>query len=300
MKKNVILTLTLILLAGGGYYLTRGVPWQKEALFFSKLAKETVNIIVIKTAEENEVRLEKRNNSWVVADQGSVPANQDRVDDILRVTTELIREELISENPDKQSDLQVNSSGTRVQLYQGDNVVADYYVGQVGPDFYSTYVRKEGEDKVYLVNKVLASVVMPLDWRNLTIMEFDFNEVVKLTVQNGDIQFALEKQDTEWKVVNSTESVDADKVMDIIYDLAYLKAEDIDISISTTDAGLDNPARQYQVELNSGVSQSLFIGNQVDDKIYVKSNGTETIYQIDSSVLEGFPQSLTDLQSLLP
>jgi hypothetical protein len=77
-------------------------------------------------------------------------------------------ETIISSNPEKQAQLQVNNIGLQVRAYDSSgNLLAHLYIGKNGPDYMTTYVRKEGDDNVYLVKQYLGPLFTPQidSWR---------------------------------------------------------------------------------------------------------------------------------------
>lgn len=83
-------------------------------------------------------------------------------------------ETIISSNPEKQAQLQVNKLGLQIRAHDSSgNVLAHLYVGKNGPDYMTTYVRKEGDNNVYLVKQYLGPLFAPqLDaWKYRSIWE---------------------------------------------------------------------------------------------------------------------------------
>lgn len=64
---------------------------------------------------------------------------------------------IASQNPSEHPDWQLNELGTRVQAWdKTGKPITDIYLGKMGPDMVSTFVRREGENTVYLVTGFLA------------------------------------------------------------------------------------------------------------------------------------------------
>ena len=293
-RKNIILVIIFVVLGVIGYVLTRGLPWQQgKPRFFPKIEADSLTQIVINTFGTGEVRLEKEDSRWVVLSAENTPANQDRVDDVIRTTVELTREDLISTNPEKHVNLKVDGSGTRVMVYQGESLAADYYIGQVGPDFYSTYVRKEGEEQVYLVYRVLTSVVNPLEWRDLAVFDFNSNDVITVGVEYEGQVYKLEKKDDMWIISGDVRKVDSSKVQDFVYQLASLTADDLKMDVDAGKSGLDISNWRYAVTLSNGMIYELVIGSK-DEEVgfYVLSSGSAITYLIPASTIDEFPKGV--------
>jgi len=73
----------------------------------------------------------------------------------------------VSDNPEKQHEYRVDAAGVSVRGYDSDgNKLFDVIVGKSGPDFMGTYVRREGENRVWLVNRPIVGAFSPRasDW----------------------------------------------------------------------------------------------------------------------------------------
>lgn len=300
MKKNLLLLTIFLLLVAGGYFLARGFPWRGEPLMFPNYAKEQTSRIRIDFAEGTEdVELVKEDSQWLVESKDRLPANGDRVNDLLRSTAELERKELVSSNPENQGRYKVNEQGTRVKLWAGERLQADYYIGEIGPSFNSTYVRKEGEDKVYLVYRVLTSVIRPLDWRDLSVLNFNPNEVQSVAVTRGGNDFVIKREGDGWQVGSLSNEVDGDKVNQLINNLAALKAEDIYKADQVSATGLANSNWTYTINLNFGDQTSLVeltIGGEDEaGDYYAQTNRNEYIYRLAEAIVSELPVTASDL-----
>lgn len=78
-------------------------------------------------------------------------ANEERIKLAIEKLGNLEAGALASTNPEKQAIYQVNTLAQIVTISGRDgNILAKLYIGKLGPDMYSSYVRREGEDEVYL------------------------------------------------------------------------------------------------------------------------------------------------------
>lgn len=93
------------------------------------------------------------------APDGACPfsiANGEKVIEALHALQQMATTSLVSENPERQSLYQVDKIGLQIRAFDRDGqLLAQAYVGKQGPDFFSTYVRREGEEQVYLTRESL-------------------------------------------------------------------------------------------------------------------------------------------------
>ena len=97
-----------------------------------------------------------------------VPADGTRVKSALGGFGGLEEGLFVSDNLDKQHMYQVDAAGVSVRGYDADgNKLFDVIVGKNGPDFMGTFVRRAGENRVWLVNRPLVGAFSPraADWQ---------------------------------------------------------------------------------------------------------------------------------------
>lgn len=127
----------------------------------------------------NGVRLEKQNGEWQIAEiktemkknlekseeKKSVPKQTgekwEKVDsgklatalDILLDTQAV---SLAGNNPERHGTFEVNPIGEQIRLFDKDGKMLEhFYLGKAGVAFMEGYIRKEGQNEVYLANKFL-------------------------------------------------------------------------------------------------------------------------------------------------
>lgn len=128
--------------------------WQVQALK-TELAEQ-----IEKSEEKTTVLLDKAPPTPLVADS-------DLIDNLLETVTNMNKGNLISSNPDKQAQFQVGKVGLIVKFYSSkDELLAMLHVGKQGPNVFSTFVRNEGSNDIYLVPEGLSELNRPIDsWK---------------------------------------------------------------------------------------------------------------------------------------
>src|SRR5205807_1044997 len=101
--------------------------------------------------------LTKSGSDWKITKPIQQPADGQIVDGMLASLKELKLEDVISTNKSKQGIYQVDTSGTRVQVWTtGDKPALALVVGKASSDWTHTYVRRADEDRVYSADGVLS------------------------------------------------------------------------------------------------------------------------------------------------
>lgn len=107
------------------------------------------------------IQLEKTGEGWKVAEKEQVqwfPADEARIKQALGNFGSVEVGIKVSHALEHQMLYNVGITGQKVRLFAGSTKIADVVVGKNGPDFMSNYVRREGEDQVYLIDRSLQGV----------------------------------------------------------------------------------------------------------------------------------------------
>ena len=95
------------------------------------------------------------------------PADHTRVMSALGSLSGLEEGLSVSANPENQRLYQVDRAGVAVRGYDAQGkLLFDIVIGRNGPDLMGTYVRRAGEDRVWLVNRPIVGAFSPVasDW----------------------------------------------------------------------------------------------------------------------------------------
>lgn len=182
MKNKIIAALIAIIILAGVIYLIEGPlknRSQQVEQLFSSLNTEEVTKIQIASIDQETI-LQKSGEEWVVASEENAKADQSLVKSILSETKGLTKENIASTNPDKKSVFEVDESGVVVTFFGNDQEIVKFYVGKLGPDYSSFYIRPEGEDTVYLSKNNLRSQVTQTDFKEPPPEEVETTEPLEV------------------------------------------------------------------------------------------------------------------------
>lgn len=194
-------------------------------------------LVEIDTAKVSKVLIEangetlellKENNAWKVSiGNGKYAAAQgSNIKSTINALLTIKPSRIAAKNPEKWKEYQVDSAGTRVQVFEGSKNTLDLVVGRFGfdqksmqqaqqqqqmggrggmPQFY-TYVRLGNENEVYVADNFMGMSL------NTDASGFRNKEVLSLTTDNiteiqfiypADSSFVLNKMDSTWSVLGS-------------------------------------------------------------------------------------------------
>lgn len=284
----------------------------EESILFPGFAADQVSSIEIKV-KDKEVRLNKEGDSWLVATADNYPADQESVEKILDKFAELKSKLTVSKSAAKHFQFEVDAvSGISVVMMgkSDEDVLAHLFVGKIGSDFTSTYIRKAEQDAVFLADGYLKSLFDKgaRGWRDRKIFDFDTNQVQRLTLASQDKEtIAIESQgDGNWQIIEPEVSPGKKDAVDkIISDISKLSADNFAEKKEPTEEGadplkeykLDEPLSTFTVDLKDGSVRILHVGDQSNQSFYVKKEGQDTVFMLYKSKIDRIFKDIEDLKA---
>jgi hypothetical protein len=163
LKDPFAISLILVAVVGGVIAWFQFRPIKQETPPYLGSRVKSLDKITINFQEDKTV-LKKNNDQWLVETENNQPADQQLVKDLLAKLETLKPTELVSQNADNHSKYGVDQTqAIRLLAYQNGQKKLELLVGKAGPSFNNNYLRKHGEEKVYLSNVSLRSTLIPAD-----------------------------------------------------------------------------------------------------------------------------------------
>lgn len=249
--------------------------------------EQVVKIKITGTGEATT--LSKQNDSWVVTSMDNYPADSEGVTELLSKVAEFKNTQRVSNNPEKQSEFEVDSTGVEVKLMDAnDKTLAHLFVGKTTPGFLSSYVRPADANDVYVAQGYLQSVFDKgtRTWKDRTIFNFNKGIVTQLNIISPEetVELRLDAEGT-WQMLKPVAAVGNTTEVDTL--LTTLSALDTDDFAEATDDlaeyGLDTPQSTISAVLNDGTTATLHVGKEEEGKLYVKRDDTNTVFRLFKS-----------------
>lgn len=255
---------------------------------FPDFDKEQVAKIEI-IAPDGTTTLAKQNGEWGVASMDNYPADSDGVAQLLTKVTELKNTQRVSNNPEKQSEFEVDSTGVEAKLMDAnDKLLAHLFVGKITPGFLSSYVRVADSNDVYVAQGSLQSVFNKgtRTWKDRTIFDFNKGTTTELNISSPDetVELRLDENGA-WQMLKPiAATANTTEVDNLLTTLSGLNTDDFaaandDLAVY----GLDVPQSTISAVLNDGTTATLHIGKEEEGKLYVKRDDTETVFRLFKS-----------------
>jgi hypothetical protein len=179
----------------------------REVLVDIDTTAVTKLVIISQASNFQPLNIYKQNNEWFVelASGKSAHVTNQKIEQSFKELTAIKPKRLAARGQDKWNSFKVDSTGTRVQIIEGDNVTLDIVLGrfnyQQQPRSVSTYVRIFHDNDVYEVDGFLALTFnQNADaFRDGTIVSGDSNNWNNLKFDYpADSSFTLSKNNNKW------------------------------------------------------------------------------------------------------
>ena len=255
---------------------------------FPNFDKEQVaKIEIIATGETTT--LSKQDSNWVVASMNNYPADSEGITELLSKVAEFKNTQRVSNNPEKQAEFEVDSTGVEAKLMDtNDKLLAHLFVGKTTPGFLSSYVRAADANDVYVAQGYLQSVFDKGErtWKDRTIFDFNKGIVTQLNISSSEetVELRLDAEGT-WQMLKPIASAAKQTEVDsLLTTLSGLDTDDFaEMPDNLGEYGLDMPESTISAVRNDGITVTLHIGNEEDGKLYVKRADTDTVFRLFKS-----------------
>jgi hypothetical protein len=284
-RKILALSVILVVLAAAAFFVQgpgRRHKGGERAEVFPGLDPAAVASVTIARPEGTLVLSRAGEGEWRVGEEG-YPGDGEAVGRALGDLGQLRLEAVASTNLEKKSLFGVDEEkgiALRLESSSGDPV-AEFVVGDSGPDLFSGYLLKEGDDRVLLVSSNLRSVYgRPLsDWRDRKIVTLEAGEVTTVTIEKGEERFALERgEGDEWSMAGRP--VDRRTVEDYLGRVVNLRAAGFP---GAEEAGSAFDERRATILLGTGEGSLLLTVGALEEEsgLYaVRTDASDVVYLV--------------------
>lgn len=248
--------------------------------------------------------LERKEEGWLISDTDDFTADPNLVDNALNTVKNFTRENIASNNPEKQEPFEVNQEkGVEVKVSDADQkMLAHFYIGKTGPSFFSTYLRKEESNEVILAQESLKPTFDKTikNWRDKTILNFLPGTITQLTLKTLTEEIELQKdEEGKWQITKPEKAKAKEEEVDAIETtLASLKAVDFAEDYDLKKYQLDKPQISLTAILEDKEEKQILIGKKDEEKSqhYVKNQAKKTIFLVGKYQIDKMNKTLQDLK----
>ena len=232
-----------------------------------------------------EIVIIRENDKWLVATAQNYPANQEKIADFLGKVNHLKEADIASKNQEKHSLFQVDSiQGRRLKIYNARNEIqADFYVGKMGPDYMSTYIRLPDASDVISVNVPLMwlASVDTRQWLDRVLFKCEAKDIAQIILRSNTItdtsSIVLSQDDKqEWSIITpSGAACNKTVANELASAVCNINLDNVAPITDLAVYGLANPERSVTVVSKNAFPFTLLIGktNETGD-YYVKADSS--------------------------
>ncbi len=257
--KHIIIALVIFGLLIGAYYMTAKKKTVNDIdqvfvkLINAKYADKDVKSVsfFVGNKPENVVAAERKNDKWVITSRYSYDANSAAIDRLVKDLLE-VEGELRSDSKKMLREYCIeDGNAIHLQIEFEDGKKQEILCGKKGPVQSSSFARKEGENKVYLINKnllssvriyshILSAKIDVPDFVDLKVFK-EKPEISKIVFFDKEQKLNLYKADNKWNCVFPTGiELDEKKAENWISSFCQLKGKDAADPQKLSEYGLIN------------------------------------------------------------
>ena len=173
---------------------------------------------------QDTIRLARQAGHWTVNGHPAAPKVVEAFFHAMADTTS--RSELVAQSPESHTRLGVDSAaGKHLTVAGGGKRMLDLWFGNRGPDFEGFYVRRAGDNRVFLLRGTFADLtVQPLDdWREKQVLALPTDSVTRIDVVRGKKSYSLARTGTAWTLAQGA-AVDSSRVARFLGQFKELRA----------------------------------------------------------------------------
>lgn len=260
-----------LMIAGGLLAAHRQSSTDNAAQPLLAFERDNVSRIVIST-DESSVTMNKAENQWQLDGEQNLPVADSKLQGVIDQIEGIKTSWPVAQTDSSRERLEVadDKYQKRLQLYAGDELVSDLYIG-TSPGFRKVHVRRAGEDEVYSV--ALNNYDLPAkadEWLDKDLLKMD--EITQ--IKGAD--FNLKNVEDSWTFVNEENQealeLDKDKAKELSSAISGLRV------LGVADQKLEKAPVEIAVAGSDGEVKYQFAEN--DSKYYVARNDIDAVFTL--------------------
>jgi hypothetical protein len=270
----------------------------------SHISVPLVTTVQVRAGTELQIRAERTNGAWVLAEPVAYPADSKKVDGLLSTLEKLTpgiyitRSELLTRT-NAEEEYGFGSPQATIILKQGD-YRAQLFVGARTAPGDQVFLQVVGDDGIYVVDAGLLQFIpkKPDDWRATELLNLNGVAFDRITITNSGKGFELRKEETNrWRIFTSDFAPRAEKtkIDELLTNIMALRVQQFvsDAARADPDAfGLQNPEFQFGVAQGTNLLCTVQFGkSQTNDPalVFARNPALNTIVVVNRANLTPWP-----------
>jgi hypothetical protein len=278
LRVIALVLVILLVLWGASELLTKKSDKTMGERVFPAVDVSTVDSIVILRKADTLHLLKRPNGLWTV--NGEL-ASGPEMEGFFKQLSDSTPPEIAAENSASHQRMGVDSvGGRRVRVFGGGQTRIDVFVGERGPDYQSSYVRRPGEQRVYLRYGPFAGFVdrgMD-DWREHRMANITPDSAARVDVQRNNRRYSLVKKDGKWQFADGG-AVDTAAVSRFLKSLAPLNATGFATAAEAKNVKFTKPELRLVVRDGKGNPLVNLMADSMPNGYWVRADSGGPIYR---------------------
>jgi len=287
----ILLVLLVVLLGTVLFYASEGADQRRktnrvEKLVMTESQIEDLTKITLQRAGTELVTLQLSDEKQWLIEESLV--DQDEFVQLEASLQLLPLGEVVSKNPANWSKYGVDeASAAVITLYEGEEQIAQYFFGRPGSRSQSLHLRRNDDEKVYVVETDLSRFVSydVNRWIDKRLFPVVKDDIESISVRIAEERWSYAYQAEQWGQVSDsgTKSLaDQSAFQSYLDDLLNVKATALESDLSLFEEA-DNAVA---VVLNDGTEIVVSIDNKDDEGIYAQVSAKEVLFRLSSDLSE--------------
>jgi hypothetical protein len=277
LKAIAIALVVALVLWGASELLTKKSDKVMGQKLFPALEAGSVDSIVIQRKADT-LHLVKGRGLWTVNGQ---LASGTEMEGFFKQLADTTSPEIAAENSASHQRMGVDSvNSRRVKIFSAGQPRVDVFVGERGPDYQSSYVRRPGEQRVYLRYGPFAGFIDRGvdDWREHRMANVKPDSVARIDVQRKNLRYSLVRKDGKWAFGNGG-AVDTAAVSRLIKNLSPLTATGFATADDAKKISFAKPDLRLVVKDAKGGTMVNLIADSMPNGYWVRADSGGPIFR---------------------
>jgi hypothetical protein len=279
MTRNTYVLLAILVVLVIVAYLVMQKPGERSSTGESSQVFAAVDSLAVDRIEikspGSDVVLQKKGVEWFLTVPVCYKADQSNVAMLIHDCKNLEVKNVVSDKPEKHSVFQVDSTGTRVTLFEKGAEKSSFILGKAGSSYSEMYARRSTSNDVDLVSGGSSYVFSRSvkEWRDRTILSMSRDNIKEVRYQYGDTTFVLALRDSSWII--EKDSTQSEVVSNLLSTLSNFQADDF------VDTLITRPPKPTTQISCSGTQLTFFYVKQ-GDKYLVQCSTSPQWFEVQS------------------
>lgn len=293
MKKTIVAAILLLAVQVALVVMTHStgtidLSAPPEAPLLAMKPGEVTELVI--TGENNEqVRLTRENDNWLLPDLGGAPADRAAVDGVLTKLEGLRQGFVVASSREAAKRFQVEEDAflRHLVVRQKDTQVADLYLG-TSPTYRQVHARKAGSDDIVAINLAAYELWPTADqWLDKHLVALDQQEITAIAFPDISLTRVEEKGEKEgetvavWHLADGSQA-DQQAVEELIQALTTVSVTSAEVK----DRSLTDPALQFTVKTGNSNELTYTFAVAEQDRVTLERSDRELLLTVEKSLLD--------------